>query len=467
MALTDSDHPGRLSLAGLQARLKREAGGLRARIKAWFADGADRSLAQRVAGAAFLIRVVSAGLIYLLQVLLARWMGRFEFGIYVYVTTWLVVLGGLAPLGLAYTAQRFIPEYAGDSEKLRGFLSGARWLSFSLGLAAATIGCVTIVALHNVIPAFYVIPFLLAFACLPIFSIASAQDSIARSFNWIDLALMPTFIAQPILMMAAIAGFYVVGFPVNAIVAMAAAATIWWTTTLVQLVIVNRRLRGRIEPGLRRYEVRHWLRTSLPIFLVDSFFFLLASIDIILLQFFVGPEDVAVYYAATKTLALVAFVYFAVSAASAHRFSEYHVAGDKDKLAAFVARWTFWPSLAMTLVLLVLGEPILMLFGDGFARGYPIICVLAIGLLCRASIGPAERLLNMVGEQRVCAVVYGTALATNVALCLLLVPRLGPIGAACATATAVLMETVLLAVFVRRRLGLHVFVWQRKPRASA
>jgi O-antigen/teichoic acid export membrane protein len=35
----------------------------------------------------FLIRVFSAGLIYLSQILLARWMGSFEFGIYVYVWT--------------------------------------------------------------------------------------------------------------------------------------------------------------------------------------------------------------------------------------------------------------------------------------------------------------------------------------------------------------------------------------------
>jgi len=37
----------------------------------------------------------------------------------------------------------------------------------------------------------------------------------------------------------------------------------------------------------------------------------------LVLQVFVGPADIAVYYAATKTLALVNFIYFAVSAACA------------------------------------------------------------------------------------------------------------------------------------------------------
>jgi len=65
-----------------------------------------------MAGAAFLIRVFSAGLIYLSQILLARWMGSFEFGIYVYVWTLVSVIGDLSDLGFATSTQRFVPAYA-------------------------------------------------------------------------------------------------------------------------------------------------------------------------------------------------------------------------------------------------------------------------------------------------------------------------------------------------------------------
>jgi O-antigen/teichoic acid export membrane protein len=189
---------------------------------------------------------------------------------------------------------------------------------------------------------------------------------------------------------------------------------------------------------------------------------MLTYVDTLILQAFVGPADVATYYAATKTLALVNFVYYAVSAASAHRFSEYHVAGETDKLKGFLAdtiRWTFWPSFALAAVLLVLGKPILAMFGPGFADGYPLICIMTIGLLARSAVGPAERLLNMVGQQKVCAAIYGGAFAVNLALCVALVPRFGLFGAATATATAVVVESVLLFVITKRRLALHVFIW--------
>ena len=40
-----------------------------------------------------------------------------------------------------------------------------------------------------------------------------------------------------------------------------------------------------------------------------------------MLQQFRAPDEVAVYYAAAKTLALVSFIYYAVSATTAHRFN--------------------------------------------------------------------------------------------------------------------------------------------------
>ena len=64
--------------------------------------------------------------------------------------------------------------------------------------------------------------------------------------------------------------------------------------------------------------------------------------------------------------------------------------------------------------------------------------VLAVGFLVRASMGPAEFVLNMLGEQRACAAVYATAFALNVVLCVVLIPRIGVEGAAISIATALI-----------------------------
>jgi O-antigen/teichoic acid export membrane protein len=430
-------------------------------------DGSDRSIAQRIAGAAFLIRVVSAAIIFLTQVLLARWIGRFEFGVYVYVLAWGGVLGVIAPLGVAYSAQRFIPEYRtrGNAAGLRGFLHGGRWLCFGLGTAVAAMVAAFDYLAGDSIAAHYRLPFMIAALTMPMFTLSAVQDSIARSFNWIDLALVPAYVVQSLVILVVMAGLYAFGGPLSAVSALWTTCGAVWATTLLQLALLNRRLAGEVRPGARHYEIAAWLKTSLPIFLVDSFFLLLIYVDILVLQFFVGADEVAVYHAATKTLALINFIYFAVAAASAHRFSEYHIAGDRAKLAAFVAdttRWTFWPSLALGIVMLALGWPILMLFGPDFTEGYPLLFIMLVGLLARASVGPSERLLNMTGEQPVCALVYASAFAINLILCLVLIPRFELVGAAFATTIAVIVESTLLFVAAKRRLGLHVFVWGRR-----
>jgi len=91
--------------------------------------------------------------------------------------------------------------------------------------------------------------------------------------------------------------------------------------------------------------------------------------------------------------------------------------------------------------------------------------ILAVGPLARATVGPVERLLNMVGEQRACAVVYAAAFATNIVLCVALIPFFGVAGAAIAISAAMVLESVLLFWVTKQRLGLHVFIWRpkRKP----
>ena len=129
--------------------------------------------------------------------------------------------------------------------------------------------------------------------------------------------------------------------------------------------------RIEVERGPKAYEAKTWLATSMPILLVESFYLLLTYTDVLLLKHFRSPEEIAVYYAAAKTLALVAFVNFSVSAAVAHRFTEYHVSGDRERLSAFLRdsiRWTFWPSLAATALILLFGKPFLWLFGPEFRR---------------------------------------------------------------------------------------------------
>lgn len=441
--------------------------GLIARLRAKLTGGpSEASLTRRLAGTIFIIRVISAGLAYVSQVLLARWMGTSDYGIYVYVWTWVLLLGSMMDFGISASAQKIIPEYraSGAHALLRGFLSGSRWLTFaastlvSLGLA----GIVTL--LSPWIDPAEALPLYIGCMTLPAFVVANTQDGIARSHDWMQLGLMPQFIIRQALIIGMTGSAFLLGYHLGAVAAMVASAGAVWIAMTGQMVVLNRKLAHHIEPGPKAYDVGGWLAVSLPILLVESFYLLLSYTDVLVLQQFRPSDEVGVYFAVVKTLALVSFIHYAMSATTAHRFAEYNASGDKARLSAYVAHaigWTFWPSLAATVVLLALGKPLLWLFGPQFTVGYDIMFVAAIGLVVRSAIGPVERLLNMLGQQKLCALAYALAFVMNLVLCIALVPRYGGHGAAAATSISLTFETVLLFWIVRQRLGLHVLAFGR------
>ena len=84
------------------------------------------------------------------------------------------------------------------------------------------------------------------------------------------------------------------------------------------------------------------------------------------------------------------------------------------------------------------------------------MCILVIGFLCRSAMGPAEYLLNMLGEQALCATVLGAAAVLNIALNFALVPAFGLIGAASATALSLIFSALMNAVVVWHRLDIEM-----------
>ncbi len=438
-----------------------------ARLHSLFIDNDDQSIIRKMAGTAFLIRLSGAALIYLSQVAFARWMGAFEFGVFIYVWTWVILFGDILHMGLAAAAQRLIPEYTRQNahDSLRGFLSGSKWLVFSAATLVAIIAAFGIHFFEPWLVSYEVLPLYLACATLPFYSLSAMLDGIARCYNWASPALIPQYVLRPIFLFTAIAIIYFSGNRIDAATAMLAAIFATWAATILQLVWVNTKLAGVLSVGARNIQVREWLNTSFPILVVWGFYTLLSYVDIVILRQFRPPEDVAVYYTASKTSALVAFIYFSVAAAVAHRFSEYYLSGNRQAFADLVrtaVQWTFWPSVATTTVMLAFGQPILWLFGPEFIDGYGLMFIFAVGLLARASVGPAERLLNMVGEQRRCGFVYATAFFVNLALCITLIPDYGRVGAAISLSAAMVTESALLYYVAKTRLGLKIWIFSHE-----
>lgn len=422
----------------------------------------DDAQARRGALFAFFIRVFSAGLAFGTQILLARWMGIHEFGIITYCIVLMSVLSVLTSFGLPWASVRFLSEYGarGEWDKFRGFLTTARIGAIWAGslCCVAAIGTVQLLGGH--ISDELMLPLILVLACLPLQTLNELQEGVGKSQGWIGLALVPSFIFRPLIMIGLLGLAKLNGIEATAVTAALALVVSLFLITATQYVLQVRSFRFKLSSGPRAYEPRAWLSVSLALLLLEGFAMLLLHSDILVLKLFVTADQISLYYAAVRTISLTSFVYFAIAAAFGMRFSALHAVEDQAGLQVLYRKactLTFWPSLLLAGGVLALGKPLLWLFGSAFVAGYPLMFVIAVGLLVRAAIGPMQVLLSMCGCQKQCAVVLLVVLMFNVGLNIVLIPIYGLMGTAIATMASMLLESGLLAWIARKRFGFPIF----------
>jgi O-antigen/teichoic acid export membrane protein len=423
----------------------------------------DRSISQRTVVFVFAIRVFSAVIAYLSQVLLARWIGEFEYGIFVAVWVGVLVLGCLSCMGVQAAIIRFISEYMtlGRFRLLRGVLLWSFMFCLSFSTVLAVSGALVVHHFADSIASVYVAPILLAALCVPMVAMQELQDGIARAFDLPGTAIVPTFILRPVMILVIVGIFILSGIEPDACATLIAAIVATWMASILQFIFLALRLSKIIPEGSRAYRPGKWLMISLPILLVEGFYGLLTNTDILFVSYYMAPDEVAVYFAAVKTLALAHFVYFAVRAGSTHRIAAYRAAGDREQYERFIREtihWTFWPSLVFAVAMVGIGKYFLLLFGPAFVEGADLLWILALGVMIRASVGAAESVLTMSGEQKNCALIYGLTFAVNVVLNWALIPVYGLHGAAIATTAAMAFEAAALYAAAKRKLDLHIFV---------
>ncbi|AYD02690.1 lipopolysaccharide biosynthesis protein [Neorhizobium sp. NCHU2750] len=464
---------GKLLPPGLRARFAPLIASVTDKAGTLMTDRSDVARAQRQALTAFVIRIASAAIAFLSQIVLARIMGEFEYGLYAFVWVIVILTGNLSCLGFHTSIIRFYHQHvaAGDAAAARGLNVAACLVALVVASVVGALGFAFLGVFGESLAAYYILPVGIALFIIPMIALGDILDGLARSRDWPVSALAPTFIARPILILAFMAIAALSGAPRDATTAMGAALAATYLTTLAHLLQLVLRLRKTAEKGPRRYLLAPWLKYSLPLFLVDGIGFLLTNADVVVVGLYLPPDQVGVYFAAAKTIVLVQFVYFSIKAAAAPRFSAIVAKKDIPALAAFAAqatRWTFWPSLAVGLTALAAGELLLSLFGPAFTDGYWLMAILFAGILTKSSIGPAEILLSIAGHQNLCVAVYAVTLSAAIALYVILIPLFGVTGAAIAASGAIMIETLLLHIAVRRRLGITLFAFARQsPAVSA
>jgi len=423
----------------------------------------ERGKARRASIFALGIRVLNAVLAYATQVVLARLMGQFEYGIFAFTWVWLLVFQSIGTFGFADSCVRYVPalRQKGSDDELRGFLRLALLMSFVfpvlLGLLLA--GGIWLAA--PMMESAYVFPMMMMAAVIPFMCLQAYLEDIGRAHFWTISALVPIYVLRHGFLLMFMVAAVLLGFQANAVTAFACAFLGMALAGIGQFIAIYSKLRKVVPRGPRAYRVREWLRGSAPFAIMHGMEPLFSFMSVIVMSFFVSPAHIGVFFAATRIIQVVALIPYAAAVGSAHLFSAAHANDDKARLTLLtreVSLLTFVSSTAATVGVAAFGCFLLSLFGEGFSEGYPVLLILAAGVVLRSFFGPAEDILNMTGFGSFSAKTYVVMVVANAALSVALIIPFGVTGAAFATTLALVFRSAWLALAARRLLGLDTTV---------
>ena len=216
---------------------------------------------------------------------------------------------------------------------------------------------------------------------------------------------------------------------------------------------------------------RHWpapIRPALSPFIIAGVPVLVADISNIFTEWYTivslgnlwPTAIVGQYRAAWQFVALASMVQVAMLSILGPRIAGAARVGNLADIAA-AARKTFVLMLVLLtplfLVMLVLAEELLGLFGPEFVAGAPALRILVIGQFFRTLGSPFGSILVMTGNQRWILAYAFLGIIPCVALVAILVPGMGAEGAAWATSATALVRVVSAALIVNSVLKIKVF----------
>lgn len=182
-------------------------------------------------------------------------------------------------------------------------------------------------------------------------------------------------------------------------------------------------------------------------------------LDVALVALLAGPEAAGLYAIATRLVKIPLLVEHAMRITVAPQVSAALARGESGPVARLVGRVTVvlvavvWPYLAL---LVVFGEPVMGLFGPGFADGVPLLAVLGVGMAVRAAAGPVQSVLLLGGLSRLQLTNKIVALAVCLLGNLAVTSRWGALGAAVVWSVMTCVDTALAAWQVRHRMSVPV-----------
>lgn len=305
----------------------------------------------------------------------------------------------------------------------------------------------------------------IALGAVPFVALGNIRGAALRGMKRVVLGQLPEFVIRPlilVLLVLLVRSVYADG------VAPSMAMALFGISAMIAFAIGAVILR-RVSPAPLRasrgvsYETRVWIRSVIPLALVSSIQALNGQLDVLVLGAFVEPAEVGIYRVAVQVASVISVPISIINMVVAPFMADLHARGQIEKLEALAVCSSVAALLVAFVIALVLffaGKMILGgVFGEVFARGYVPMLILCAAHVWISSLGSLVTLASMTRTERHAAASMIVGLLVNVVGCVILIPKIGMVGAAWSSLVSVVIWRVILFRQLRSALGIRLNIF--------
>jgi len=231
-------------------------------------------------------------------------------------------------------------------------------------------------------------------------------------------------------------------------------------TTLIQVGLLFKKLNLSTNNNYNFSYYQIFVR-SYPMALSAIAYFIMQSVDIIILTAYEGFESIAYYSVAVKLATVTALALMSVNIVVAPKIAEIYSTNNFEKLNKLIndsARIIFIISIPVLILLFVFSDFMLGLFGANYVLAKEALLLLLCGQFFSSLCGPGAIYLNMTGKQKKLNTILILGLGINVVLNLMLIPIYGIEGAAAATLISMIFWNCLIVAVVYKTDRIKIYI---------
>lgn len=410
----------------------------------------------------FIGKIINAGAQYLLILIMGRFLGPAEVGLFFLGRAVMRFANVGGSLGFQGSLLKFVPEYLVKKQyhNVHSIIKFAFLSSFSTSLFIAII-------LYTLAPFLSVhvfddsslVPVIKLFSiCLPLFAFLTIMLTLIRAFrDMLGLSIVENMILPGSAIIITLL-LFIWSRNVEAVV------HAYLISVILSIAVGSYYLKKNLPKQKRKVPAtlshNKILSYSMPLMGSGILGFFLVWMDTLMLGILSNAEEVGIYNGAARIALFSNIMLASVNAVFAPTISKLYTKGDLAGLESAykkTVRWIIHISIPFYLVIFTFSNEIMSLYGAQFTQGSTALIILSVGQLVNISVGSAGYLLNMTGKPKFELMNNCISVTLNLLLNWYLIPRIGINGAAVATAISIAFVNVLRLCENYQHLRIHPF----------